>query len=178
MIIFWNNQIFREFFFVEPRGVEPRSQDFQSCAYTKSAKVPFVGASGVEPLLSGPESDVIPLYYAPLFFFCTPRMIRTLIKRSVAARSIHWTMGAFVVEAGLKPAIFALRGQWLNQFVYSTILSLLSDSNQRPMGYDAIALPSWAKEAICRSTRTRTQKKRFGISHVTITSWTSVNRAV
>ena len=25
---------------VEPRGVEPRSQDFQSCAYTKSAKVP------------------------------------------------------------------------------------------------------------------------------------------
>ena len=26
-----------------------------------------VGASGVEPLSSGPESDVIPLYYAPSF---------------------------------------------------------------------------------------------------------------
>ena len=28
------------FFLVEPRGVEPRSTDFQSVAYTKSAKVP------------------------------------------------------------------------------------------------------------------------------------------
>ena len=37
-------------FFVEPRGVEPRSQDFQSCAYTKSAKVPSEEAKGFEPL--------------------------------------------------------------------------------------------------------------------------------
>ena len=29
---------------VEPRGVEPRSEDFQSSAYTKSAKVPYVVA--------------------------------------------------------------------------------------------------------------------------------------
>ena len=29
---------------VEPRGFEPRSQDFQSCAYTKSAKVPKAAA--------------------------------------------------------------------------------------------------------------------------------------
>ena len=29
---------------VEPRGVEPRSRDFQSCAYTKSAKVPKAAA--------------------------------------------------------------------------------------------------------------------------------------
>ena len=36
--------------FVEPRGVEPRSQDFQSCAYTKSAKVPSEEAKGFEPL--------------------------------------------------------------------------------------------------------------------------------
>ena len=35
---------------VEPRGVEPRSQDFQSCAYTKSAKVPLEEAKGFEPL--------------------------------------------------------------------------------------------------------------------------------
>ena len=35
---------------VEPRGVEPRSQDFQSCAYTKSAKVPSEEAKGFEPL--------------------------------------------------------------------------------------------------------------------------------
>ena len=26
---------------VEPRGFEPRSQDFQSCAYTRSAKAPW-----------------------------------------------------------------------------------------------------------------------------------------
>ena len=36
--------------FVEPRGVEPRSRDFQSCAYTKSAKVPSEEAKGFEPL--------------------------------------------------------------------------------------------------------------------------------
>ena len=36
---------------MEPRGVEPRSQDFQSSAYTKSAKVPiFEEAKGFEPL--------------------------------------------------------------------------------------------------------------------------------
>ena len=35
---------------VEPRGFEPRSQDFQSCAYTKSAKVPSEEAKGFEPL--------------------------------------------------------------------------------------------------------------------------------
>ena len=28
-------------FQVEPRGVEPRSRDFQSRAYTKSAKAPY-----------------------------------------------------------------------------------------------------------------------------------------
>ena len=36
--------------FVEPRGVESRSQNFQSCAYTKSAKVPSEEAKGFEPL--------------------------------------------------------------------------------------------------------------------------------
>ena len=36
--------------FVEPRGVEPRSLDFQSYAYTKSAKVPSEEAKGFEPL--------------------------------------------------------------------------------------------------------------------------------
>ena len=35
---------------MEPRGVEPRSQDFQSYAYTKSAKVPSAEAKGFEPL--------------------------------------------------------------------------------------------------------------------------------
>lgn len=35
--------------FVEPRGVEPRSQDFQSCAYTKSAKVPSEEAKDSNP---------------------------------------------------------------------------------------------------------------------------------
>ena len=35
---------------VELRGFEPRSQDFQSCAYTKSAKVPSEEAKGFEPL--------------------------------------------------------------------------------------------------------------------------------
>ena len=45
---------------VEPRGVEPRSEDFQSSAYTKSAKVPFVVApDGFEPPPSDPESDVL-----------------------------------------------------------------------------------------------------------------------
>ena len=36
--------------FVEPRGVEPRYLDFQSSAYTKSAKVPLEEAKGFEPL--------------------------------------------------------------------------------------------------------------------------------
>ena len=45
---------------VEPRGVEPRSEDFQSSAYTKSAKVPNVVASdGFEPPLPDSESDVL-----------------------------------------------------------------------------------------------------------------------
>ena len=35
---------------VEPRGVEPRYLDFQSSAYTKSAKVPLEEAKGFEPL--------------------------------------------------------------------------------------------------------------------------------
>lgn len=108
--------------------------------------------------------------------WCRTTIVGTRIRSNTVI--LHSIVFFFVVEAGLKHAISALRGRWLNQFVYSTVLSLLSDSNQRPMGYDAIALPSWAKEAICWSTRTRTQKKRFGISHVTITSWTSINRAV
>ena len=45
---------------VEPRGVEPRSEDFQSSAYTKSAKVPNVVASdGFEPPLPDSGSDVL-----------------------------------------------------------------------------------------------------------------------
>lgn len=45
---------------VEPRGVEPRSEDFQSSAYTKSAKVPYVVApDGFEPPLPDSESDVL-----------------------------------------------------------------------------------------------------------------------
>ena len=35
---------------VEPRGVEPRYLDFQSSAYTTSAKVPSAEAKGFEPL--------------------------------------------------------------------------------------------------------------------------------
>ncbi len=35
---------------VEPRGVEPRYLDFQSSAYTMSAKVPSAEAKGFEPL--------------------------------------------------------------------------------------------------------------------------------
>lgn len=36
---------------VEPRGIEPRSKDFQSSAYTKSAKVPIKAErKGFEPL--------------------------------------------------------------------------------------------------------------------------------
>ena len=38
------------YFLVEPRGVEPRYLDFQSSAYTKSAKVPLEEAKGFEPL--------------------------------------------------------------------------------------------------------------------------------
>ena len=46
--------------FVEPRGVEPRSQDFQSCAYTKSAKAPcLVAPDGFEPPLADSESVVL-----------------------------------------------------------------------------------------------------------------------
>lgn len=46
--------------FVEPRGVEPRSRDFQSCAYTKSAKAPcLVAPDGFEPPLADPESAVL-----------------------------------------------------------------------------------------------------------------------
>ena len=45
---------------VEPRGVEPRSEDFQSSAYTKSAKVPnIVALDGFEPPLPDSESDVL-----------------------------------------------------------------------------------------------------------------------
>ena len=36
--------------FGEPRGGEPRSLDIQSCAYTKTAKVPSEEAKGFEPL--------------------------------------------------------------------------------------------------------------------------------
>ena len=35
---------------MEPRGVEPRYLDFQSSAYTMSAKVPSAEAKGFEPL--------------------------------------------------------------------------------------------------------------------------------
>ena len=45
---------------VKPRGVEPRSEDFKSSAYTKSAKVPNVVApDGFEPPLPDSESDVL-----------------------------------------------------------------------------------------------------------------------
>ena len=33
----------------EPRGIEPRSPDFQSGAYTTSAKVPYAEGVGFEP---------------------------------------------------------------------------------------------------------------------------------
>ena len=37
---------------VESYGIEPHSQDFQSCAYTKSAKIPFfVMRAGFEPAI-------------------------------------------------------------------------------------------------------------------------------
>lgn len=36
---------------MEPRGIEPRSKDFQSSGYTKSAKVPIKAErKGFEPL--------------------------------------------------------------------------------------------------------------------------------
>ena len=45
---------------VEPRGIEPRSQDFQSCAYTKSAKVPIIVApDGLEPPLADSETAML-----------------------------------------------------------------------------------------------------------------------
>ena len=45
---------------MEPRGVEPRSTDFQSVAYTKSAKAPcFVAPNGFEPPPADPESAVL-----------------------------------------------------------------------------------------------------------------------
>ena len=44
------NYTMRQCYDVGPRGFEPRSQDFQSCAYTKSAKVPELAeAEGFEP---------------------------------------------------------------------------------------------------------------------------------
>ncbi len=55
-------------FFVEPRGVEPRSQDFQSCAYTQSAKAPcLVALDGFEPPLADPESAVLPLHHGAMW---------------------------------------------------------------------------------------------------------------
>ena len=49
-------------YFVELRGVEPHSHDFQSCAYTTSAKVPLkVASRGIEPLLTEPNSVALPL---------------------------------------------------------------------------------------------------------------------
>ena len=38
----YSNQLNYHHHVVESRGIEPRSQDFQSCAYTWSAKTPFV----------------------------------------------------------------------------------------------------------------------------------------
>lgn len=122
MTIFLNNQIFREFFLwnlVDSNHVNwifspahiPYLSKFH--CWSEWGRTTVIGTR-----IRGNSVILRPI----VFFFCTPRMIRTLIKRSVAAHSIHWTMGAFVVEAGLKPAIFALRGRWLNQFVYSTIM--------------------------------------------------------
>lgn len=77
---------------VEPRGFEPRSQDFQSCAYTKSAKAPCycwpfgllpshlgikassatlglssVAPDGIEPPLADPDSAALPLCNRAIF---------------------------------------------------------------------------------------------------------------
>ena len=61
---------------VEPRGVEPRSQDFQSCAYTKSAKVPcLVAPDGFEPPPPDPESDVLTI--TPWSNYCDEGGTRT-----------------------------------------------------------------------------------------------------
>ena len=38
---------------MEPRGIEQRSPDFQSGAYTTSAKVPRAEATGLEPMTFG-----------------------------------------------------------------------------------------------------------------------------
>lgn len=171
MTIFWNNQILFEFFF------------FVFLYY--SFKISCVGGSnrtnvktwGFNPVLNHLSYSHNICYRSISWSeWCRTTVVGTRIRSNTVI--LRPNVFFFVVEAGLKPAIFALRGRWLNQFVYSTVLSLLSDSNQRPMGYDAIALPSWAKEANCRPTRTRTQKKRFGISHVTITSWVYNYRAV
>ena len=40
-LMFYQLNYMPHMFYAEPRGVEPRSQDFQSRAYTKSAKVPI-----------------------------------------------------------------------------------------------------------------------------------------
>ena len=47
-------------YMVGPHGIEPPSLDFQSSAYTKSAKAPFaVAPDGFEPPLADPESAVL-----------------------------------------------------------------------------------------------------------------------
>ena len=47
-------------YMVGPHGIEPRSLDFQSSAYIKSAKAPFaVAPDGFEPPLADPESAVL-----------------------------------------------------------------------------------------------------------------------
>ena len=62
---------------VEPRGVEPRSMDFQSIAYTKSAKAPLP---------------------------CCPRWIRTTTCRSRICRANHYTIGHHRAETkGFEP---------------------------------------------------------------------------
>ena len=55
------------FFPAEPRGIEPRSSDFQSDAYTTSAKAPFllVGAPGLEPEPPESKSGVLTAALCP-----------------------------------------------------------------------------------------------------------------
>ena len=100
---------------VEPRGVEPRSRDFQSCAYTKSAKVPFV--------------FLMQSYIPWLQPFCVTKKTSEKWEFSEDYRGFNWFLRSLFAQ----PEFF--RFFLKNNFVYANklrcVILILQSENQK-----------------------------------------------
>ena len=125
---------------VEPRGVEPRSEDFQSSAYTKSAKVPGQVSRRQESNLLLASTDGLP-------FHITGSTMRPF---SLSVCKITCTLCQFVGQAErffiflrfffLYPLITATGSSLVFTFTRSTSLAMTS------------SMSLYAPEASCMSS--------------------------